>query len=139
MSAPEALSTIWVPKLFGLRIHGLMYDGARGPRRIEHPHTVTMHQNLALRSVHEIRLGWLIAVVLLLASGTFAQVPVASPSPSPSPTPEGRPLYGLQGVLIETLDGKVVASQAENDQFNPASTMKLATALVALKTLGPDH
>ena len=40
---------------------------------------------------------------------------------------------------IETLDGKVVSSQAENDQFNPASTLKLATALVALRTLGPDH
>jgi D-alanyl-D-alanine carboxypeptidase/D-alanyl-D-alanine-endopeptidase (penicillin-binding protein 4) len=48
-------------------------------------------------------------------------------------------LYGVQGVLVETLDGKVISSQAENDQFNPASTLKLATALVALKTLGPDH
>jgi D-alanyl-D-alanine carboxypeptidase/D-alanyl-D-alanine-endopeptidase (penicillin-binding protein 4) len=45
----------------------------------------------------------------------------------------------VQGVLVETLDGQVVSSQSENDQFNPASTMKLATALVALKTLGPDH
>lgn len=80
-------------------------------------------------------------VVLLLASGTFAQVPIdnASPSPSPSPSETTRPLYGLQGVLIETLDGKVVATQAENEQFNPASNMKLATALVALRTFGPDH
>jgi len=98
-----------------------------------------MHQKLALRSARKIRLGWLTAVVLLLASGAFAQIPVESSSPSPSPTPEARPLYGLQGVLIETLDGKVVASQGENEQFNPASTMKLATALVALRTLGPDH
>ena len=89
--------------------------------------------------MHKISL--LIGVVLLFASATFAQVPVESPSPSPSPSPtaETRPLYGVQGVLIETLDGKVVASQAENDQFNPASTMKLATALIALRTLGPDH
>ena len=98
-----------------------------------------MHQNLALRSAHKIRLGWVIGAMLLLASSTFAQLPVESPSPSPSPTPEARPLYGLQGVLIETLDGKIVASQGENEQFNPASTMKLATALVALRTLGPDH
>ena len=98
-----------------------------------------MHQNLALRSAHKIRLGWVIGAMLLLASSTFAQLPVESPSPSPSPTPEARPLYGLQGVLIETLDGKIVASQNENEQFNPASTMKLATALVALRTLGPDH
>jgi D-alanyl-D-alanine carboxypeptidase/D-alanyl-D-alanine-endopeptidase (penicillin-binding protein 4) len=85
----------------------------------------------------------LLRVLLLLAlcSTLYGQQPPASPSPeaSPSPTAEARPLYGLQGVLIETLDGKVVASQAENEQFNPASTMKLATALVALRTLGPDH
>ena len=67
-------------------------------------------------------------------------LPAASPSPTASPSPETtRPLYGVQGVLVETLDGQIVSSQAENDQFNPASTMKLATALVALKTLGPAH
>ena len=96
---------------------------------------------MTLRSVHVLRLSWLIGAVLLLASAAFAQIPVESPSPSPSPSPTetARPLYGVQGVLIETLDGKVVASQGENEQFNPASTMKLATALVALRTLGPDH
>ncbi|HEX2272216.1 MAG TPA: D-alanyl-D-alanine carboxypeptidase [Pyrinomonadaceae bacterium] len=66
----------------------------------------------------------------------FAQQPL----PSPAETTETlRPLYGLQGVLIETLDGKVVSTQAENEQFNPASNVKLATALVALRTLGPAH
>src|SRR4029079_13733883 len=96
---------------------------------------------MTLRSANNFRVSWLIGVVLFLASATFAQVPVESPSPSPSPSPTqtARPLYGLQGVLIETLDGKVVASQSENEQFNPASAMKLATALVALRTLGPDH
>lgn len=83
-------------------------------------------------------------VLLVVCSSSSAQIPVPSPQPSPeaspSPSPEtGRPLYGVQGVLIETLDGKVVSSQGENDQFNPASTMKLATALVALRTLGPEH
>ena len=80
--------------------------------------------------------------LLTIGFGTsvLAQVPTASPSPSPSPSPENaRPLYGLQGVLIETLDGKVVSAQSENETFNPASTLKLATALIALRTLGPDH
>jgi serine-type D-Ala-D-Ala carboxypeptidase/endopeptidase (penicillin-binding protein 4) len=78
--------------------------------------------------------------VVLWSSGA-AQIPVASPSPQASPeaSPTPRPLYGLQGVLIETLDGKVVSAQNENEQFNPASTLKLATALVALRTLGPEH
>ncbi|HEU4795675.1 MAG TPA: D-alanyl-D-alanine carboxypeptidase [Pyrinomonadaceae bacterium] len=80
-------------------------------------------------------------------SAVAQQVPAPSPEPSPelSPTPTPasesttRPLYGVQGVLIETLDGQTVSAQAENDQFNPASNMKLATALVALKTFGPNH
>lgn len=82
----------------------------------------------------------LLLAVFLHAGAQQLPLPAPEPSASPTPTPETtRPLYGLQGVLVETLDGKVVSSQAENDQFNPASTLKLATALVALKTLGPDH
>jgi D-alanyl-D-alanine carboxypeptidase/D-alanyl-D-alanine-endopeptidase (penicillin-binding protein 4) len=69
--------------------------------------------------------------------------PFASIAPSPSPSPpntfDQRPLYGLQGVLVETLSGKVVSSQFEDQQFNPASAVKLATALIALKTFGPQH
>jgi len=45
-----------------------------------------------------------------------------------------------QGVLIETLDGQqVFASENSDSLFNPASVMKLATSLAALKTLGPDY
>ncbi len=97
--------------------------------------------------------------VLSLCSITFAQQPVkeglqpkvetvVTPQQRPQASPEGppanandqgRPLYGLQGVLVETLDGRVVSTQSENQQFNPASTIKLATALIALRTLGPQH
>src|SRR5215207_2189780 len=90
----------------------------------------------------------LFAMLLALCTSVYAQQPVASPQASPTASPQAspaetgetaRPLYGLQGVLIETLDGKVVSSQGENEQFNPASNLKLATALVALRTLGPEH
>jgi D-alanyl-D-alanine carboxypeptidase/D-alanyl-D-alanine-endopeptidase (penicillin-binding protein 4) len=37
------------------------------------------------------------------------------------------------------MDGAVVASQAVDEKFNPASSIKLATALAALKSFGPDH
>jgi D-alanyl-D-alanine carboxypeptidase len=40
---------------------------------------------------------------------------------------------------VETLDGRVVSSQAAFDTFNPASAIKLATALAALEALGPAH
>ncbi len=83
----------------------------------------------------------LVLTLIALCATSYAQQPEASPQPSPqaSPAETTRPLYGLQGVLIETLDGKVVSSQSENEQFNPASNMKLATALVALRTFGPEH
>jgi len=42
-------------------------------------------------------------------------------------------------VLVETLEGSVVREQAADQPFNPASAMKLATALDALRTFGPKH
>jgi D-alanyl-D-alanine carboxypeptidase/D-alanyl-D-alanine-endopeptidase (penicillin-binding protein 4) len=49
------------------------------------------------------------------------------------------PIAGYQGVLAETIEGATIAAQAVDDKFNPASSVKLATTLVALQTLGPDH
>ncbi|MFN2577432.1 MAG: D-alanyl-D-alanine carboxypeptidase [Pyrinomonadaceae bacterium] len=49
------------------------------------------------------------------------------------------PIAGYQGVLAETVDGTTIAAQAADEKFNPASAVKLATTLVALQTLGPDH
>lgn len=49
------------------------------------------------------------------------------------------PIYGLQGVLAETIDGATVAAQSVDEKFNPASSIKLATTLVALQKYGPDH
>lgn len=68
--------------------------------------------------------------------------PVALPTASPtddSATTEQAQIYGLQGVLVETLDGSMVSTQAADEAFNPASALKLATALVALRTFGPEH
>jgi D-alanyl-D-alanine carboxypeptidase len=69
-----------------------------------------------------------------------AAVPQQSPTTRENATEEGQEqVYGLQGVLIETLDGKVVSEQAADQAFNPASSVKLATALVALHTFGPNY
>jgi D-alanyl-D-alanine carboxypeptidase/D-alanyl-D-alanine-endopeptidase (penicillin-binding protein 4) len=47
---------------------------------------------------------------------------------------------GDQGVLIESLDARqTFASHNADITFNPASVMKLATSLMALVKLGPDH
>jgi D-alanyl-D-alanine carboxypeptidase/D-alanyl-D-alanine-endopeptidase (penicillin-binding protein 4) len=53
--------------------------------------------------------------------------------------PQQTPGFYTQGVLVETLDGKVVMEQAANQQYNPASVVKLATAFHALQTLGPNY
>jgi D-alanyl-D-alanine carboxypeptidase/D-alanyl-D-alanine-endopeptidase (penicillin-binding protein 4) len=49
------------------------------------------------------------------------------------------PIRGVQGVLAETLEGKIIASQSADEKFNPASSVKLATALAALRSFGPNH
>lgn len=44
------------------------------------------------------------------------------------------------GVLVQTFDGRqVLAAHNADTTFNPASLVKLATTLVALRKLGPEH
>jgi D-alanyl-D-alanine carboxypeptidase/D-alanyl-D-alanine-endopeptidase (penicillin-binding protein 4) len=109
---------------------------------------------VSMRGIAKTSIGSLVATLVVCASIAVGQVPgqtsqstssvmlvpQASPSPSPGASKEeGRPLYGLQGVLVETLSGKVIASQFPDQQFNPASAVKLATSLIALRTFGPQH
>src|SRR5690242_19634466 len=110
--------------------------------------------------------GLLLALCLglLLSSVTVAQTSAPTPSSSVAPQPATvgvqnssatSPLtsitrgvalpesltavHGYQGVLAETLDGTLIASQSPDEKFNPASAVKLATAFAALKNLGPNH
>ena len=46
---------------------------------------------------------------------------------------------GNSGVLVETLDGKVVVESGSDQAFNPASNVKVATSFAVLKTFGPDY
>jgi len=106
---------------------------------------------------------WLSVVfALLFVSSAFAQTKPflqdiqVEPSPNPllkktsdvSPTlPTDLASAGLDsvsvpgytGILIETLDGKVVKESYSNYAFNPASNVKVATAYAVLKTFGPDY
>lgn len=45
----------------------------------------------------------------------------------------------LQAVLLQTLDGRILAQYNIDAPLNPASVMKLATSYIALKHYGPDH
>ncbi|HZE62238.1 MAG TPA: D-alanyl-D-alanine carboxypeptidase [Pyrinomonadaceae bacterium] len=103
----------------------------------------------------EIQQAKIFLSVLLLLSGAAVSagqsplpLPTASPKADASPAGaatqqlEGteEPLvYGLQAVLIETVDGKTVSAQAADQAFNPASSIKLGLALVALHNFGPQY
>lgn len=74
--------------------------------------------------------------------------PKTNPTPSPKPgiTPivdvYGQELIekipGYSGVLVETMDGKIVRDNNSNYAFNPASNVKTLATYAVLKTLGPN-
>lgn len=71
----------------------------------------------------------------------------APPSNSVQPAPSADtarpvhppPVVGMRGALVQTLDGRTLLEQSADQGFNPASAVKLATALAALRTFGPQH
>jgi D-alanyl-D-alanine carboxypeptidase/D-alanyl-D-alanine-endopeptidase (penicillin-binding protein 4) len=69
----------------------------------------------------------------------------ALPTPTPLPfdgvTAEAtaRQTFFKHGLLVETAAGDPIIEQGADQAFNPASAVKLATALHALRTLGPQH
>jgi D-alanyl-D-alanine carboxypeptidase/D-alanyl-D-alanine-endopeptidase (penicillin-binding protein 4) len=54
------------------------------------------------------------------------------------PVLEELQIPGYSGVLVESLDGRVVIDENSNEAFNPASNVKIATAYAVLKVFGPD-
>ncbi|HEX8847384.1 MAG TPA: D-alanyl-D-alanine carboxypeptidase [Pyrinomonadaceae bacterium] len=65
---------------------------------------------------------------------------VSAPATQPPETAQPpRPVIITQGLLVETLDGTTVMAQDVDQTYNPASAVKLGTALAALKTFGIDH
>lgn len=85
----------------------------------------------------------------VVSTFTVASEPAkAAPSPPPAqPSFDVAAWYASReekpeehGVLIESFDGqRVFAAHNADTEFNPASLIKLATSLVALKTLGADY
>ena len=64
-------------------------------------------------------------------------LPTAQPvTPDVAPP---KPIIITQGLLVETLDGKVLMEQDADQAYNPASAVKLGTALSALKSFGADY
>jgi len=82
------------------------------------------------------------AVLLSAIQGSGSAQPISSLTPQQTPTPavsQFIQVYGIQGVLVETTDGRTVSAQSVDQAFNPASAVKLGTALVALQNFGPGH
>lgn len=71
--------------------------------------------------------------------GTTAPAAAAATAPVAIDDVTPEPIVRTQGLLVETLDGKVVMEQGSDQPFNPASAVKLGTALAALKNFGKDH
>jgi D-alanyl-D-alanine carboxypeptidase/D-alanyl-D-alanine-endopeptidase (penicillin-binding protein 4) len=70
---------------------------------------------------------------------TTPPVPGQPTTAVPDIAPPPEPVIRIQGLLVESLDGKVIAEQDVNQAYNPASAVKLGTALAALKNFGVNH
>jgi serine-type D-Ala-D-Ala carboxypeptidase/endopeptidase (penicillin-binding protein 4) len=70
-----------------------------------------------------------------------------SPTPYVTPTSEVTPVNpvtssgipGYSGILVETMDGKVIKDNYSNYAFNPASNVKILTTYAVLRNLGPNY
>lgn len=88
---------------------------------------------------------------------TVVREPVATPTPGVQRTGSSAPTMpvstgmrtsfpalaaarvpGYSGILIESMDGLIVAESNADIAFNPASNVKVATAYAVLKTFGPE-
>lgn len=82
-------------------------------------------------------LGWLGACALGLLA---AAPPACAADRIADLAAEARRIVGAgQGVYVEAEDGTVLVAEAAARAVHPASVSKLATTLVLLRTLGPDH
>jgi serine-type D-Ala-D-Ala carboxypeptidase/endopeptidase (penicillin-binding protein 4) len=83
-------------------------------------------------------------VVVSTWEGQQPVAPTTSVPPLPSDdllafAEEQPPAFSHQGVLVEKLSGETVRAEAADQPYNPASAVKLVTALAALKTFGAKH
>lgn len=78
------------------------------------------------------------------SSGSSTSYPLIKKTGTSAPVadiinPSEMEIPGYSGVLIETLDGKVIKDSYSTLAYNPASNVKIATAYAVIKTFGPDY
>lgn len=69
---------------------------------------------------------------------TMAGVPASNSVRTMFPALAQVEIPGYSGVIVETLDGKIVLEANPGLVFNPASNVKVATTFAVLKTFGPE-
>jgi serine-type D-Ala-D-Ala carboxypeptidase/endopeptidase (penicillin-binding protein 4) len=75
---------------------------------------------------------------LVKKTGSVTPVTPAPDVSNPATSPD-LAIPGYTGILIETLDGKVIRENYSDYAFNPASNVKVATSYAVLKTFGPEY
>lgn len=76
---------------------------------------------------------------LIKKTGTSLPTTAAAAPDIVNPASSEMMIPGYSGILIETLDGKIIKESFSGSAFNPASNVKVATAYAVLKTFGPNY
>lgn len=74
-----------------------------------------------------------------LVKKTTSSLPTAAAPDIVNPASSEMIIPGYSGILIETMDGKIVKESYSGEAFNPASNVKVATAYAVIKTFGPNY
>lgn len=74
-----------------------------------------------------------------LVKKTSSSLPINAAPDVVNPASTEMMIPGYSGILVETLDGKIVKESYSGATFNPASNVKVATAYAVIKTFGPNY
>lgn len=74
-----------------------------------------------------------------LIKKTTSSLPTTAAPDVVNPASTEMMIPGYSGILIETMDGKIVKESYSGSAFNPASNVKVATAYAVIKTFGPNY
>ncbi len=103
--------------------------GQTSPKPLLQDIVVQKDEPLVRRTASSAATADIVSGSMISANGIRTSIPILAETSIP----------GISGILVESLDGKIVVESGSNIPLNPASNVKVATTYAVLKTFGPNY